>query len=61
MKMRFLCKNHPYSCVIEKIIHGKMHRREVGCAIIFKVDKSCTTAASDPAGNARQHSPPKIF
>ena len=35
-----------------------MHRREVGCAIIFKVDKSCTTAASDPAGNARQQQLP---
>lgn len=44
MKMQLLCKNHPYSCVIEKGIHGKIHRREVGCAIIFKRERSYTTA-----------------
>ena len=63
MKTQFLCKNHPYSCVIEKGLHRKMHRREVGCAIIFKREKSYTPGslaalASNSAANARQQPPP---
>lgn len=35
-----------------------MHRREDGCAIILKGEKSYTTAASNLAGNARQQQLP---
>lgn len=58
MKMQLFCKNHPYPCVIQKELHGKLHRRGDRLCNDFQMRGILHTRVGfEPAGNACYHKP----